>query len=329
VFVAGGRKIGVTDSHARRADAPTVAVVGCGRMGMPMAERLLSAGIPVRAFDSAEPARRAAAESGAIPALSPAAAASGADVVITMLPSPAAVSSAATAEDGILAGLRPGALWLEMSSSSPDVTRELAGAVEAAGAELLDAPVSGGPAGARAGTLTLMLGGPGGRVERGRAVVEHLGERLVHVGDRPGDGDVAKTVNNMLSATNLAAAAEALALGMRAGLTPERLLDCINGGSGASHASRVKLAGHVLTGRFCAGFTIGEYLKDLHIAQETAAEHRVATPVNAVALAVWTGLAARASEQDHTRVADLVVRDAGLRPDWNASPPRRTSIDEP
>ena len=290
-------------------------------MGLPMAERLLVARLPVRAFDAAEPARRAAAESGAIPAASPADAASGADVVITMLPNSVTVRSAAMGEDGILNGLRPGALWLEMTSSSPDVTKELAGAAEEAGAELLDAPVSGGPAGARAGTLTVMLGGPANRVERARPVLEHLGEQLVHVGDRPGDGDVAKTVNNMLSATNLVAAAEALALGMRAGLAPDRLIDCINGGSGASHASRVKVAGHVLTGRFSAGFTIGQYLKDLHVAQETAAAHRVATPVNAVALAVWTGLAARgASDADHTRVADLVVRDAGLRPDWNSIP---------
>jgi 3-hydroxyisobutyrate dehydrogenase-like beta-hydroxyacid dehydrogenase len=290
-------------------------------MGLPMVERLLAAAHPVRAFDAAASALRAAAESGAVPAASPADAASGADVVITMLPDPATVASVAAGQDGILARLRPGALWLEMTSSSPEVTRELAGAAEEAGAELLDAPVSGGPAGARAGTLTVMLGGPADRVERARPVLEHLGENLVHVGDRPGDGDLAKTVNNMLSATNLAAAAEALALGMRAGLAPDRLMACINGGSGASHASRAKVAGHVLTGRFSAGFTIGQYLKDLHIAQETAAAHLVATPVNAVGLAVWTGLAARGEAgADHSRVADLVVRDAGLQPEWNAPP---------
>jgi len=122
----------------------------------------------------------------------------------------------------------------------------------------------------------------------------------------------------MLSATNLAAVGEALALGMRAGLEPERLMECINGGSGASHASEVKVSGHVLTGRFSSGFTLGQYCKDLRIAQALAGELRIPTPVNAASSAVWTGLAARGEgEGDHTRVADLIVRDAGVQAPWN------------
>src|SRR3954471_11475896 len=232
-----------------RAAGP-VGFVGCGRMGGPMARRLLAAGAEVRAFDVDERALRAVADAGASIADSPRAAAAGAAVAITMLPDPPTVDRAARGPDGLLAGLRDGALWLEMSSSRPATTRALGEAAAERGAALLDAPVSGGVAGAEAGTLTIMLGGPAALVERATPLLEELGRSLVHVGDRPGDGDAAKTINNMLSATNLAAAAEALAMGMRAGLDPERLVDCVNGGTGASNAMEKKVGGQVLTGKF-------------------------------------------------------------------------------
>jgi 3-hydroxyisobutyrate dehydrogenase-like beta-hydroxyacid dehydrogenase len=297
-----------------------VAFVGCGRMGLPMLGRLIEAGFSVHAHDIDTGALERAVRSGAWAARSPREAAAAAPVVVTMLPSPAVVHSVAHGDEGLLRGLRDGALWLEMSSSAPAVTAALAEDAERAGAELLDAPVSGGVAGAEAGTLTVMLGGPAARVQRARPVLDRLGGTLVHVGERPGDGDAAKTINNMLSATNLAAVAEALALGMRAGLEPERLIECINGGSGASHASRAKIAGHVLTGRFAAGFTIAQYLKDLRIAQALAADRAIPTPVNGAAYAVWGALTARGhGEADHTRLPDLVVRDAGLEPNWKPS----------
>src|SRR3954469_4414234 len=273
-----------------------VGFVGCGRMGGPMARRLLAAGAAVRPFDVDERALRGVADAGASIADSPRAAADGAAVAITMLPDPPTVHRAARGPDGLLAGpgdgapwlaqrgplagLGAGALWLEMSSSRPAPTRALSEAAAERGAALLDAPVSGGVAGAEAGTLTIMLGGPAALVERATPLLEELGRSLVHVGDRPGDGDAAKTINNMLSATNLAAAAEALAMGMRAGLDPERLVDCVNGGTGASNAMEKKVGGQVLTGRFASRFTLGQYLKDLGIARGLADDHRVPTPVN-------------------------------------------------
>src|SRR5436190_1154404 len=202
-----------------------VGFVGCGRMGGPMARRLLAAGAEVRAFDVDERALRAVADAGASIADSP----------------------------------RPAAL-----------------------------------------------------VERATPLLEELGGSLVHVGDRPGDGDAAKTINNMLSATNLAAAAEALAMGMRAGLDPERLVDCVNGGTGASNAMEKKVGGQVLTGRFASRFTLGQYLKDLGIARGLADDHRVPTPVNGAAHALWTEHAARgAADADHTRLVELLLADAG------------------
>jgi 3-hydroxyisobutyrate dehydrogenase len=298
-----------------------IAFVGCGRMGGPMARRLLDAGHAVRAYDTDERALRAVATAGAARTTSPQDAVRAAEFAITMLPDPPAVEAAARATDGVLAGLREGALWLEMSSSRPATTRELAEAAADRGAALLDAPVSGGVAGAEAGSLTIMLGGPEALVARARPLLEQLGESLVHVGDRPGDGDAAKTINNMLSATNLAAAAEALAMGIRAGLDPERLVDCVNGGTGASHAMRNKVGGQVLTGRFASRFTVGQYLKDLAIARGLADEHRVPAPVNAAAHALWMSHAARgAADADHTRMVELLLADAGIQRDWG--PPR-------
>src|SRR4051794_31306443 len=237
------------ESRQPLAASGPVGFVGCGRMGGPMARRLLAAGAYVRAYDVDERALRALLDAGATAAGSAREAADGAAVVITMLPDPPVVERAARGPEGLLAGLGDGALWLEMSSSRPAATRALAEAAAERGAALLDAPVSGGVAGAEAGTLTIMLGGPAALVERARPLLEELGRSLVHVGDRPGDGDAAKTINNMLSATNLAAAAEALAMGMRAGLDPERLVDCVNGGTGASHAMEEKVGGQGLTGR--------------------------------------------------------------------------------
>jgi 3-hydroxyisobutyrate dehydrogenase len=302
--------------------AGPVAFVGCGRMGGPMARRLLAAGAEIRAFDVDERALRAVADAGARVAESPRDAAHGAAVAITMLPDPPVVERAARGPDGLLAGLGDGALWLEMSSSRPATTRALADAAAERGAALLDAPVSGGVAGAEAGTLTIMLGGPAALVARARPLLAVLGEALVHVGDRPGDGDAAKTINNMLSATNLAAAAEALAMGMRAGLDPERLVECVNGGTGASHAMRNKVGGQVLTGKFASRFTLGQYLKDLGIARGLADDHRVPTPVNGAAHAVWTAHAARgAVDEDHTRLVELLLADAGIDHDWSAPVP--------
>src|SRR4051794_16466479 len=223
-----------------RAAGP-VGFVGCGRMGGPMARRLLAAGAEGRAYDVDERALRAVVDAGEQPAASARDAARDAPVVVTMLPDPPVVDRAARGPEGLLAGLGDGALWVEMSSSRPATTQALAAAAAERGAALLDAPVSGGVAGAEAGTLPIMLGGPAALVDRARPLLAELGESLVHVGDRPGDGDAAKTINNMLSATNLAAAAEGLAMGMRAGLDPERLGACGNRGPRA--APRLKKKG--------------------------------------------------------------------------------------
>lgn len=292
------------------ARAAAIAFIGCGQMGLPLVVRLLGAGRHIRAFDVSDEALARARRAGAESTTSAAAAAEGAGVVVTMLPDPAAVDAVA---GDVLSVLVRDALWLEMTSSHPRTTRSLAQAAAKREAKLLDAPVSGGVSGAEDGTLTIMVGGPADVLEEARALLEIVGERIVHVGERPGDGDLAKTINNMLSATNLAAAAEALALGVREGLDPARLVETINGSSGSSHATQVKLPRHVLPGRYDSRFSLDQYVKDLRIALDVAAEAGVPAAVASAARAVWSNLAARGhGGDDHTALVPLVLRDAGV-----------------
>lgn len=278
-----------------------------------MGRRLVAAGRAVCVYDVADAARERAEQDGAIVADSPAAVAREADVVITMLPGPADIVTAAAGPDGLLSGLRPGGVWLEMSSSHPQTTRELAGRTRDVGAAILDAPVSGGVAGAEAGTLTIMVGGARQDLERVRPVLDILGRQVVHVGQSPGDGDLAKTLNNLLSATNLTAAAEALALGMRGGLDAAPLLRCLAAGTGASHATASKIPTYALTGRFDAGFTITQYLKDLDIALDVAADLKVPMLVGSMAQQIWLRLAAMGfGNDDHTKIVALLAGEAGV-----------------
>jgi 3-hydroxyisobutyrate dehydrogenase-like beta-hydroxyacid dehydrogenase len=160
-----------------------------------------------------------------------------------MLPGAADVEAAAFSPDGVLEGVRPGALWLEMTSSNPDVTGHLAQLAGERRTTLLDCPVSGGVRGAREGRLTVIVAGPREALSRARPLLETLGERILRVGDRPGEGNLAKTINNMLSAINLAAAAEGLALAKAGGLAIGPLLEVLNGGTGASNTTQVKYSG--------------------------------------------------------------------------------------
>ena len=162
-----------------------------------------------------------------------------------------------------------------------------------------------------------MLGGPAALVERARPLLDELGARSCTSATEPGDGDAAKTINNMLSATNLAAAAEALAMGMRAGLDPERLVDCVNGGTGASHAMRDKVGGQVLTGRFGSRFTLGQYLKDLGIARGARRRPRRADArQRRRPRRLDRAGRARPADEDHTRLVALLLADAGIECDW-------------
>jgi 3-hydroxyisobutyrate dehydrogenase len=292
-----------------------VGVIGWGRMGGAMGLRLVEAGHEVCAYDVERSARRAARSAGATVLDSAREVAQRCDTIITMLPAAADVEAAAFSPDGVLEGVRPGALWLEMTSSNPDVTGHLAQLAGERRTTLLDCPVSGGVRGAREGRLTVIVAGPREALSRARPLLETLGERIVRVGDRPGEGDLAKTINNMLSAINLAAAAEGLALAKAGGLAIEPLLEVLNGSTGASNATQVKIPDYVLTERFDAGFTIAQYVKDLDVAVDFARTREVPAKLLSEAQGIWSAAVARGhGDDDHTAIVPHVA--AGLGVPW-------------
>lgn len=233
---------------------------GLGAMGGGMCRRLADRGFEVIAFDLDAGLVRAAGEhpgvTGAadVPELA-------APVVVTMLPDGAAVRSVA---ERLLPHLAAGALIVDTGSSAPDDTRSLAELAGRHGVSVVDAPVSGSPAAARSGGLTLMAAGPAAAVDRAEPVLAALG-RVFRVGPS-GAGHALKALNNLLSSINLAAVAEVMLAGRAYGLEPAVMLSVINASTGRNHASETKLPDHVLPGTFDSGFALRLMLKDIRIA---------------------------------------------------------------
>lgn len=280
-----------------------VAVIGLGNMGLAMLGRLVGHG--ALAFDLDPGKRAAAAALGATVAGSVAEAV--APVVVLSLPDEAASGAVLAA---LLPRLPGGAVIVDTSTLSPVAARGFAQQAAAAGCAYLDAPVSGGAAGAAAGSLAMMVGGEAAALDRARPALDRLAARILHVGPS-GSGQVAKLVNNLLVATHLVAAAEALRLGARAGVAPEALLPVINGASGRSAATEVNWPRWIASGTFDSGFTAGLMRKDARLALGLA--KAVGAPLDATARAVaaWEGLAAEVPDAvDFNRLAAAILDGA-------------------
>jgi len=287
-------------------DARTIGFIGLGQMGGPMAGRLLRAGYPLVVHDARPEAAKPLLDQGANWAESPAAVARRATTIITIVPSSIEVRALLTGTEGLLSTLQPGSVLLEMTTSDPAVTRELAALVEARGAVLLDAPVSGGVKGAREGTLSIMVGGAEAVLEDVRPILGRLGAKIFHVGP-VGAGHAMKLVNNVCSAAALLVTAEAVAVATRAGIDPARAVDILQVSSGRSNASDWKFPQFILTGRFDAGFAIRLMVKDLdgyaRLARETGVPSLLGT---AAAECYRMALARGMAEEDHTAVVRLI-----------------------
>ncbi len=301
--------------------AVTVGFVGLGNMGIPMTRRLVGAGYQVRGFDVVAEARGnfeaigASDAGGEVTAITElGAVGDGADAVILMLPDSnivervllgrlASEPAGRNARSGLLVNLAPGTTIIDMSSSDPARTRVLAELVGSAGMTLMDAPVSGGVSGARAGTLMVMVGGPASAFERFKPMLAAIGKRVVRAGD-VGAGHAVKALNNLMSAAHLLASSEALIAGRRFGLDPAVMLEIINGSSGRSGATENKWPNYILTEKYDAGFSIRLMVKDIQLA--LGIEH--ATGVHAAAseavVATWeAALAELPPDADHTAIA--------------------------
>lgn len=263
-----------------------IGLIGCGRMGGAMAARLAETGDEPICWDADQTARERMASSGRTVATSLAEAA-GADLLILSLPNASAVRAAM--KDAAPA-LTKSAVVLDTTTSEPATSRDMAAMGASMGWTFLDAPVSGGPTGARAGSMTMLIGGDEAALSAIRKTLDRLAATVVHVGG-PGAGHAAKIANNMLCAANLSLVAEAVRLAAAAGVTPEKLLEGINAGSGRSAVSEVNFPRWILSQTFDSGFTMGLMRKDVALAAALAAETGVATPAFDPIAKLWANSA--------------------------------------
>jgi 3-hydroxyisobutyrate dehydrogenase-like beta-hydroxyacid dehydrogenase len=245
-----------------------VGVIGTGRMGGPMAERLLKAGHRLVIFDTNAAAVRPLVALGATAASSALEVANQAETVFASLPTPDIVRQAIIRPGGALEGSRI-RHFVDLSSSGAIAATEIAAALAARGIRALDAPVSGGVAGARSGKLTVMVSGPRDLYDDIQPLLAQFG-RVLFVGEKPGLAQTLKLLNNLMSATAIAITSEAMAMGVKAGLDPTVMLDVLNTSSGRNSATQDKFPKHVLTRGFDFGFSAGLSFKDVRLCLEEA-----------------------------------------------------------
>jgi 2-hydroxy-3-oxopropionate reductase len=257
-----------------------IGFIGLGIMGRPMAKNLIKAGYELVVYDKFAPLDDLVAL-GAEKASSNKEAASKSEVIITMLPNSPHVKEAiigtagGAGKDGVVEGIKPGAVDVDMSSIAPAASREVGEALKAKGASFLDAPVSGGEPKAIDGTLAIMVGGEKAVFERVKPILEKMGSSVVLVGDW-GAGNVTKLANQIVVALNIAAVSEAFTLATKAGVDPQQVFEAIKGGLAGSTVMNAKVP-MILDGNFKPGFRVELHIKDLQNALDTA--HNLAVPI--------------------------------------------------
>ncbi|WP_375461676.1 NAD(P)-dependent oxidoreductase [uncultured Enterovirga sp.] len=263
----------------------SIGFIGLGVMGREMARHLVRAGHRVQAHDARAEAVDELAAEGAVAARSVAEAADGAELVIAMLPDTPQVEEIVLGPGGLLHHPPPGRLFVDMSTISPTATRRMAAELAGADIVMIDAPVSGGPSGAKSAKLSIMIGGPEEGVGRARPILEVMGSTLVHVGE-VGAGQTVKACNQLVCAMNIQAICEALALGRAAGLDLDKLREVLLGGAASSWMLQ-NLGPLMLAKDASAGFRIDLKLKDLRLAGELAFELGVPLPGTALATSLY------------------------------------------
>lgn len=290
-----------------------IAFIGLGHMGLPMARNLLKAGYPLKVFDLVRSAVDTLAGEGAIAAVSASAAVDQAQVVISMLPASRHVESLYLGRDGLLEQLPAGTLVVECSTIAPESARKVHAAARERGIELLDAPVSGGTAGAAAGTLTFMVGGAAEALEKARPLLAVMGQNIFHAGPE-GAGQVAKVCNNQVLAVQMIATAEAMAMGVANGLDPAALAEIMRQSSGGNWTLEKYnpwpgvMENAPASKGYSGGFMAELMAKDLGLAQETASHHGNSAPMGALALQLYRLLLKQGKgKQDFSVVQQLFV----------------------
>jgi 3-hydroxyisobutyrate dehydrogenase-like beta-hydroxyacid dehydrogenase len=288
-----------------------VGLLGLGAMGGRMAARLLASGRRLLVHDPSEAAKAAAVALGAEACGSAAEVADGAETVLLSLPTPEVVREVACGTGGLIVGsaIR---ICVDLSTTGPAVAREVDERLAAGGIAYLDAPVSGGVGGAEAGTLTAMVAGKAATLAEVRPLLDELAGNVFHVGEQPGMGQLAKVINNLLSATALIASAEAVALGVEQGLDAQVLLDVLNASSGRNSATTTKLPQAVLPRTFDFGFALELMDKDVQICLREARAAGLELPVGEAVARAWAeAQSASVPGADCTEIVRLVEQRTG------------------
>lgn len=289
---------------------PKIGFVGIGIMGFPMAKNLIKAGYPLIIYDLNEQALSNMVSEGTDRGESCAHVAKNCDIIITMLPNSPDVEKVVLGEQGILKGACKGQILIDMSSITPLVSQSLARELEKKGIDMLDAPVSGGQEKAQSGTLAIMVGGKEEIFNYCKPILEVMGKPIL-VGDI-GAGGTAKLVNQAIVAVNIAIVAEALLLGKKAGVDPDRIFDAIKGGLAGSQCLTDK-APRMFRGNYAPGFRIRLHVKDLtNILQTSQALHN-AMPLTAQVMEMMQTLMADGhTELDHAGLALFYEKINGI-----------------
>ena len=301
---------------------PSIGFVGLGVMGRPMASHLAAAGYAMTLYDVVPGLAPdlAATLAGAYAASTPAELAARTDIVVTMVPNGAVVQALVEGEDGLLRGLRPGALLLDTSSSEPWLTEQTAARLAERGVAMVDAPVSGAEWGAKAAELVFMVGGAEADLERVRPLLEKMGKSIFHVGGL-GAGHAMKCLNNLITSVNLLALSEGLAMGKRYGLDPEAMVDVLNVSTGMSWVAQTHIKQRVISRRFDDPFKLALMVKDIGIAMQLAESTGTPAPLSALTQKLWRAAAdAAAPEASVSELVRWVERQSGTEISAGAAP---------
>jgi 2-hydroxy-3-oxopropionate reductase len=286
-----------------------VGFIGLGIMGRPMAKNLLKAGFPIVAYDLNKDAVADLVKAGALAASSSKEAAGEADVIITMLPDSPDVKEVILGKDGVMEGIKPGSIVIDMSSINPLVSQEIEKELRKKGVEMLDAPVSGGETGAIQGTLAIMVGGEEKVFKDCVDIFNAVGKNIVRVGGI-GAGGFVKLVNQIIVAMNIAAVGEAFTLGAKAGLDPQVIHQAIRGGLAGSQVLETK-APMIFGRNFKPGFKIKLHHKDLQNALSTAKDLGVPLPLSSFVQQIFLSLMTEGrGEDDHSALATFFEKMA-------------------
>lgn len=283
-----------------------IGLVGLGNMGGRIAKHLLQQGNELLVYDVNIDLLNEFESLGARIAASPSEVAGMSNYIITVLPNAQIVKNVVLGEAGLVSSLRPGSVVIDMTTSVPSVTKEIGEVLKRKGIEMLDAPISGGIKKAQEGTLSIMVGGEEQTFQEALPILSQIGTNIIHVGEL-GSGHTIKALNNLICANHLLINAEALAVGVKMGLDPTKMLQVINSSSGRSQSSEVKFPEQVLTGKFEVGFTIDLMCKDVSIAMEMAKDNNMPMFVSSSVKELWEYAVAKGGGgMDHTAIVKFI-----------------------